>query len=348
MIRLLLLSNMGPSAKKPNSGRFVYNQFKALQKEKNLEVEYFYLTQDEVGRIKRLLRYPLFYIHFLAKFLFAKKVDIIHVHFFFPNILLAITYKALINSKVKLIATFHGSDVYAYQPPSALYKWAFTKLDHAIFVSKNLFERFKSYVDVSEASTSLLSAGILDVYQPPTNQTYEYDFIFVGHQNYNKGIDRLQKIAKKGAKIAVVGEGATSQWASQNGNIRVDFYGVLAPEQLVKLYCSSRFLLSLSRNESFGLVMTEAMASGTPVIATETDGSRAQVIDGQNGLLLQNDDEWLDSKGYESLYQALKMSMNDYQLMQKEALNSVSQHSLTYIVNNLLTIYQKLILTRHH
>jgi glycosyltransferase involved in cell wall biosynthesis len=44
--------------------------------------------------------------------------------------------------------------------------------------------------------------------------------------------------------------------------------------------------VSASRTESFGLAMVEAMASGTPVVATATEGAREIVEDGASGLIV--------------------------------------------------------------
>jgi glycosyltransferase involved in cell wall biosynthesis len=45
-----------------------------------------------------------------------------------------------------------------------------------------------------------------------------------------------------------------------------------------------------SREESFGLVILEAWAQGKPVIATDCDGPRALIADGETGLLVPRDD----------------------------------------------------------
>jgi glycosyltransferase involved in cell wall biosynthesis len=57
-------------------------------------------------------------------------------------------------------------------------------------------------------------------------------------------------------------------------------------EDLAQLYCALDVFVSASHTESFGLAITEAMASGTAVVATETAGAKEIIQDGVTGLLV--------------------------------------------------------------
>jgi glycosyltransferase involved in cell wall biosynthesis len=57
-------------------------------------------------------------------------------------------------------------------------------------------------------------------------------------------------------------------------------------EDLPQLYCALDVFVSASHTESFGLAITEAMASGTPVVATETEGAREIIQAGETGLMV--------------------------------------------------------------
>lgn len=57
-------------------------------------------------------------------------------------------------------------------------------------------------------------------------------------------------------------------------------------EDLPQLYCALDVFVSASHTESFGLAITEAMASGTAVVATETEGAREIIQAGETGLLV--------------------------------------------------------------
>jgi glycosyltransferase involved in cell wall biosynthesis len=57
-------------------------------------------------------------------------------------------------------------------------------------------------------------------------------------------------------------------------------------EDLAQLYCALDVFVSASQTESFGLAIAEAMASGTAVVATETEGARELIQSGETGLLV--------------------------------------------------------------
>lgn len=57
----------------------------------------------------------------------------------------------------------------------------------------------------------------------------------------------------------------------------VTLLGRVAPEDVPPLYRKADVLVHLSRAETFGLTAVEALASGLPVVATATDGARANL-----------------------------------------------------------------------
>jgi Glycosyltransferase len=64
----------------------------------------------------------------------------------------------------------------------------------------------------------------------------------------------------------------------------------LSWEELASLYASSYVFVYTSRLEGFGLPPVEAMASGTPVVMTRTEGSKDYGIHSYNSLIAEVDD----------------------------------------------------------
>ena len=65
---------------------------------------------------------------------------------------------------------------------------------------------------------------------------------------------------------------------------RFHFVGWL--DQAERLLCALDVFVSASETESFGLVIAEAMAAGTAVVATETEGAKEVIEDQKTGILV--------------------------------------------------------------
>lgn len=71
----------------------------------------------------------------------------------------------------------------------------------------------------------------------------------------------------------------------------VKFAGFVSSEDLKVLYTSCDIFVLPSFDEGFGVVLTEAMASGKPLIGTNIGGIPMQVKDGWNGFLVEEGNE---------------------------------------------------------
>ncbi len=71
---------------------------------------------------------------------------------------------------------------------------------------------------------------------------------------------------------------------------RVQFSGPLPNEMVVQLMANAAMFVLPSRTEAMGRVLLEAMAAGTPVIASRVDGVPHYVRDGVDGLLFTSED----------------------------------------------------------
>lgn len=71
----------------------------------------------------------------------------------------------------------------------------------------------------------------------------------------------------------------------------VDFVGVKMGKELQELYRKAKIFYLPSKNETFGLVFVEAMASGTPIVAMKNSAVQYVVKDGVTGFLRNTKEE---------------------------------------------------------
>ncbi|HYF46186.1 MAG TPA: glycosyltransferase family 4 protein [Acidimicrobiales bacterium] len=97
--------------------------------------------------------------------------------------------------------------------------------------------------------------------------------------------------ARPDAEAVVVGEGSArpaleAQAAALGIAGRVRFTGRVSDEALVDWYRRAWVVVNASRHEGWGLTLTEAMACGTPVVASRIPGHVDAVEDGRTGVLV--------------------------------------------------------------
>ncbi|WP_341916656.1 glycosyltransferase family 1 protein [Polaromonas sp. YR568] len=94
--------------------------------------------------------------------------------------------------------------------------------------------------------------------------------LFVGRVSYEKNIEAFLALDIPGSKV-VCGVGPLEASLKERFP-QVHWLGVLPRDELARVYAAADVFVFPSRSETFGLVMLEAMASGTPVAAYPVDG----------------------------------------------------------------------------
>ena len=105
--------------------------------------------------------------------------------------------------------------------------------------------------------------------------------LYVGRVSYEKNIDSFLSMPWQGSKV-VCGVGPLEEdFKKKFSGVR--WLGVLPREVLSKVYAAADVFSFPSRHETFGLVMLEAMACGTPVAAYPVDGPLEVLRDSSKG-----------------------------------------------------------------
>lgn len=118
----------------------------------------------------------------------------------------------------------------------------------------------------------------------------------------------------------------------------VTFLGAKDQDILPNYYAAAEMVVMPSHYESFGMVALEAMAMGTPVIASEVGGLAFLVRDGENGFLVPSRDP-------EALAERIFTLLNDancQKTLGRQAFEHARQYAWPEIVAQMLRVYESL------
>jgi D-inositol-3-phosphate glycosyltransferase len=118
----------------------------------------------------------------------------------------------------------------------------------------------------------------------------------------------------------------------------VVFMGKRDQDKLPYYYSAAEVLVMPSHYESFGMVALEAMACGTPVIASEVGGLGFLVQNGETGYTIPNGDP-------DVLCEKLSMLLNDASLRQamgQRAAQYAQSYTWDKIAAQIVNVYQAL------
>ena len=225
--------------------------------------------------------------------------DVVHVH---EPMVPMISIAAVRAADCRVVATFHS----AGDGPSVLYRLAAAcipgvpgRLDVRIAVSEAARDQAARYLP----GEYLLVPNGVDVERfsgaPRTGRSDGApEILFVGRNEPRKGLsvllDAFPEVCRRvpGARLKIIGSGVTGASIAQSLapplRDRVTVLGFVENEELPGHYAAADvFCAPALGGESFGIVLVEAMAAGTPVVASDIPGYRAVVEQAGGGVLFQ-------------------------------------------------------------
>lgn len=121
-----------------------------------------------------------------------------------------------------------------------------------------------------------------------------FKVLYVGTVTKRKGInlllDACRRLGPKDIEVIVIGEIADARDVLKRYEGRYRYVSYLNHGELVSYYQDADLFVLPSYLDSWGMVVIEAMACGTPVIVSENTGAKDAVIDGVNGFIVPVDD----------------------------------------------------------
>jgi glycosyltransferase involved in cell wall biosynthesis len=227
----------------------------------------------------------------------AADYDLLHAHFGFPDGVLVAA--AARRAGLPHVITLHGDDGYYL---ISRHDW----LGHAVRTSLDSAARV---ICVSESMANVVRRHVRDAEKViVVTNGYDDELFRLSHQPRNgvlfvgtltkvKNVDLLLRTygslaPRLGEHLTIVGDGplraGLERLAADLGiSARVSFLGVQSREKVCELMGTARCLVLPSSNESWGVVVAEALACGTPVVASHVGGLPEIVRDPVAGVLVE-------------------------------------------------------------
>lgn len=147
---------------------------------------------------------------------------------------------------------------------------------------------------------------------------------------------------KNDAHFVIVGDGPAKKelesYAVLNGvKDRMHFVGVLSGQDVVDAYHAMNLFVFASKSETQGMVITEAMAAGLPVVALDAPGVREVVRHHENGCLLAEE----NISGFcEALDWCASKSAEEFGSLRQKAIKTAELFSIDNCVEKAINVYR--------
>ena len=222
--------------------------------------------------------------------------DLIDAHYFYPDGVAAAMLGRYFNKPV--VITARGSDITLfpqYALPRRQILWAARRADAIITVCNALRDEVVGMGIDSDRVVSLRNGVDLDLFRPTERTPNEhFTLLAVGHLVPVKAQDLIIGALPllPGVRLVLAGDGpdrAKLEALARDLQVadRVSFLGAVPQAQLRGHYGSADALVLSSSREGWANVLLEAMACGTPVVASRVYGTPEVVAAPEAGVLMR-------------------------------------------------------------
>ena len=213
--------------------------------------------------------------------------DVVHLH---EPLVPGPTMTALLFKNTPLVGTFHrAGDSAAYDAFKPAVRWLARRLDLRFAVSKDALRTAERALGGSyELVFNAIELERFAAAEPwPTDRP---TIFFLGRHEERKGLAvLLEALAELPSDVVlwVGGEGPeTAELQRRHDDPRIEWLGRISDaERAARLRGATVYCSPSLYGESFGMVLLEAMAAGTPLVASDLEGHRNVATDGVDALL---------------------------------------------------------------
>jgi len=247
--------------------------------------------------------------------------ELIDAHYFYPDGV-AVMYLAREFNK-PFTVTGRGTDlnlIPQYARPRAMIRQVISEASHMMTVAGALKDYLFDMGARQDQVTTLRNGVDLQLFVPPVDRqalrarlgVRGKTLISAGHLIERKGhhlvIEAMQDLPDW--ELLIVGDGPQEKSLQEQVRrldlqARVRFVGRVDQSSLCQYYGASDALVLASSREGWANVLLEAMATGTPVVATPVDGTPEVVAEPAGGVLMADRSAASVVRGVRELQQAM-------------------------------------------
>lgn len=265
----------------------------------------------------KIIALPFFMLSLLFRTLWIVlryRIDTVHLHWLIPHGLVVAILKATIFGNLKIVGTAYGADILQDQFSvggrilNRVLKFIMSHCDEIATCSQNNKKTLLSIMP--GANIRVIPVGVDTETFTPAKRSDENrrkygihgtSVLYVGSLIERKGVDALVAAIPAIIKdipdfqLYIVGQGYLEKRLkdmvrTQGTESHVHFLGYVEQETKTELFANCDFFCLPSRSEGFGIVNTEAMASGCVPIVSALPVFEDVIEDRRSGFVLKSED----------------------------------------------------------